>query len=89
MFVEPHGALPGQAGLARVVVEEVRPFARLDAAVEITQPPRRIGAEVESFGLDLRPDPAIGSIVEGVEGVEGIEARSPVVPQPRLASLAE
>lgn len=51
MLVEPHRTLPGAPVVAGAIEEVIRRFARLDAAVELAQPPGGVGKEIEPLGL--------------------------------------
>ncbi len=83
MLVEPYHALSGTTAVAELVVEEVGPLARVDAVIELPEPPRRVGQQVEPFRLDR----GITAVCAGC--AERVEARLPVVPRSGLAGLDE
>ena len=72
VLVEPDGALPGPTGVARSVVDPVRGFARCDAVVHATQPPRGIGPHIQPGAVDPR-------VVRALTGLGVVVRRTPIV----------
>ena len=83
VLVEPDRALSGQPVLAALVEGRERGLAMLDALVHATQPPRRLGEQVEASGLCAAI--AIGSAAPR----RGLVGLLPVVASERVPSSRE
>ena len=83
VLVEPDGALSGPPVLAALVERQERGLAVLDALVHATQPPRRLGEQVEASGLGT----AIAVRTRDLR--RGVVRPLPVVASERVASRRE